>query len=635
MLRQVNARNADTLGLGRLLPGPSRNPFDNPARPGREQRYPKDSVRRGARHFSFSLFDDRNFELSYQVIARKWRPQNFDQLVGQDHVTVTLRNALRTGRLHHALLFTGPRGTGKTSSARILAKSIRCPNAVDFIPCDQCSSCKEIASGRSVDVIEIDGASNNGVESVRELRDTVVFMPAAGRFKIYIIDEVHMLSTAAFNALLKTLEEPPEHVIFVFATTEVQKIPATIMSRVQRFDFRRISTRIIAERLTLICNEDGVTFAEDAIWLIARQGDGSMRDSQSLLDQVITFAGKDLQLQTVTDILGLTDHQLVKDCLSAILHRTPAALGPVLQKLNKTAADPALFMQKLIEDVRHLSMVKIFDQDSAQMIDLPDSDLRTLKDFSVLVTEADLQILFDMALKGAQDINRASEPQWAMEMTLLRLAAAPRWVDFPRLYEALESGAAIPMAGPGAAPTLPNAATLPRAVQPPRSQSQAPAHAMPEHVQPQPARKTPISMSTAMNPQDRWFEFVQKLKGVESLLSAKLEPLFFIKAESGKLELTAPPNMMFLRDQIMDSANRTKIESLIEQHWGSRYALEVKISKEQVTGGTSAQGQAQQKAKAAESELIEQAEKNPKVASFNRVFQGRVQGLASKPPIKS
>lgn len=581
--------------------------------------------------------------MSYQVIARKWRPQNFEQLVGQDHITTTLRNALRTGRLHHALLFTGPRGTGKTSSARILAKSIRCPNAVDFIPCDKCPSCEEISLGRSIDVIEIDGASNNGVEAVRELRDTVGFMPATGRFKIYIIDEVHMLSTAAFNALLKTLEEPPEHVIFIFATTEVQKIPATILSRCQRFDFRRISTRTITERLQLICKAEGVEYSEDALWLIARQGDGSMRDSQSLLDQVITFAGPNLQVATVMSILGLTDHELIKECLSAILHRDPVALGPALKKFTRVAVDPSLFLQQLIQDLRHLTMVKVFDTDAAQMIDVPDSDLRALKDFSILVTEPDLQMLFDMALKGAQDVNRASEPQWALEMTLLRLASAPRWTDFSRLYQALDgTAAAIPAtevtpqparALPNAVPVAQSAAVSSSSSPPAVSANQAP------RPSPQPAptsapTRNNVAASANMNPQDRWFEFVQKIKRSDSLLGAKLEPLFFLKAEGGKLELAAPANMGFLREQLLNKENREKIESLIEQHWGSQYALDVRISKDAGNlQAPTAQGLARQKAKAAESELIEQAEKNPKVASFNRVFQGRVQGLTpSKSP---
>lgn len=492
-------------------------------------------------------------------------------------------------------------------------------------------------------MIEIDGASNNGVEAVRELRETVGFMPATGRFKIYIIDEVHMLSTAAFNALLKTLEEPPEHVIFIFATTEVQKIPATILSRCQRFDFRRISTRTITERLQLICKAEGVEYSEDALWLIARQGDGSMRDSQSLLDQVITFAGPNLQVATVMNILGLTDHELIKECLSAILHRDPAALGPALKKFTRVAVDPSLFLQQLIQDLRHLTMVKVFDADAAQMIDVPDSDLRALKDFSILVTEPDLQMLFDMALKGAQDVNRASEPQWALEMTLLRLASAPRWTDFGRLYQALDAAsAAIPAtevtpqparALPNAMPAAQSAAVASSSSPPVVAANQAPRPSSPPAPTSAPTRNN-VAASANMNPQERWFEFVQKIKRSDSLLGAKLEPLFFLKAEGGKLELAAPANMGFLREQLLNKENREKIESLIEQHWGSQYALDVRISKDAGNlQAPTAQGLARQKAKAAESELIEQAEKNPKVASFNRVFQGRVQGLTpSKPP---
>ena len=256
--------------------------------------------------------------LAYQVIARKWRPNSFNELVGQSHVSQTLLNALKSDRLPHALLFTGPRGTGKTSSARILAKALRCPNAVDFTPCNSCSDCEDIAAGRSVNVIEVDGASNNGVDAIRELRDAVGYMPSTGKYKVYIIDEVHMLSMSAFNALLKTLEEPPEHVVFVLATTEVHKIPNTVLSRCQRFDFRRIPFRAIAEHLGNICKSENISAEEQALWLLARQGEGSMRDSQSLLDQVITFSSGNITLQRVVEVLGLTDRQLLTDTLTAV-----------------------------------------------------------------------------------------------------------------------------------------------------------------------------------------------------------------------------------------------------------------------------------------------------------------------------
>ena len=259
--------------------------------------------------------------LAYQVIARKWRPQSFHDLVGQEHISTTLLNALRNDRLPQALLFTGVRGTGKTSSARILAKSLRCPNAKDFVPCGVCRECEDIANSRSLDVIEIDGASNNGVDAIRELRETVGYMPSSGRWKVYIIDEVHMLSTSAFNALLKTLEEPPPHVVFIMATTEAQKIPNTILSRCQRFDFRRIPSRQIAAQLQKICEAEGVRVEPEAVWLIARQADGSMRDSQSLLDQVITFAAGELTLAKAVDVLGLTDRTVLLETLTALVTR--------------------------------------------------------------------------------------------------------------------------------------------------------------------------------------------------------------------------------------------------------------------------------------------------------------------------
>jgi DNA polymerase III subunit gamma/tau len=364
--------------------------------------------------------------LSYEVIARKWRPKNFSQLVGQSHVSQTLLNALKNERLPHAMLFTGPRGTGKTSSARILAKALRCPHAKDFIPCDECTECQDISRGRSLNVMEIDGASNNGVESIRELRESVGYMPSFGKHKVYIIDEVHMLSTSAFNALLKTLEEPPDHVVFIMATTEVQKIPNTILSRCQRFDFRRIPIKLIASRLSEISEADGVKISEEALWMVARQGDGSLRDSQSLLDQVITFSGKEVTLEKVVDVLGLTDRVLLTELLNAFVHRDQQKVLEIVAKIYTSGVDSKIFIKELLEEIRNFLLVKACGEKSFDIVDLPESEVRYLIDLSASLTQEDIHLLFDMALKGANDISRSENAQVVLEMLLLRMSQAPR-----------------------------------------------------------------------------------------------------------------------------------------------------------------------------------------------------------------
>ncbi len=364
--------------------------------------------------------------MSYQVIARKWRPKTFEDLVGQSHIRQTLHNALKGDRLHHSLLLTGPRGTGKTSTARIIAKSLRCPKAIDFVPCNQCADCEDISLGRSLDVIEIDGASNNGVDSVRELRDTVAFMPSSGKYKLYIIDEVHMLSTSAFNALLKTLEEPPGHVVFIMATTEAHKIPNTILSRCQRFDFRRISTKAISENLLMICQAEGIQADPLALWSIARQGDGSMRDSQSLLDQLITFSGKEISVEKVTEALGLTDRRLILESLKALVLRDSQMMVEIAKKNFSAGYDPRNFVQDLLLEIRHALFIKLNPEAAQDLVDLPESEITELKELCAELSEEDMHLLFDMALKGASDLMRAQDQKIVLEMLLLRMAAAPR-----------------------------------------------------------------------------------------------------------------------------------------------------------------------------------------------------------------
>ena len=571
--------------------------------------------------------------MSYQVIARKWRPQIFTDMVGQDHITQTLTNALKNGRLPHALIFTGPRGTGKTSSARILAKSLRCPNAKDFIPCDECTSCLEISQSRSVDVIEIDGASNNGVDSIRELRDSVSYRPATGTYKVYIIDEVHMLSTSAFNALLKTLEEPPSHVVFIMATTEVQKIPATILSRCQRYDFRRIPTRQITQHLAQICKNEKLEINDDALWLVAKQGDGSMRDSQSLLDQVITFANGPMNVESVTKILGLTDRTLLFETLQALIERAEAQALALIRKLNLAGVEPTLFAQELLEIIRDLLFVKISGSDLNTLVDLPDSEITTMVDLGAKTHQEEIQMLFDMALKSAQDIAKSQDPRLVLEMALMRMVTAPNLLQLKDLLKSIETGSAPSISqksAPVAKNSLPPSQHEIKKVNERGSQSPSIQAAQSSQTQSQPHPKpqpqyTPQSLKN-LSPQERWLKFIERTRQNEALFAAKLENLIFVKEEAKKLILGVPQKLVFLKDQMNDKDTKLKLQSLIDSHWGPGYAFEVTVTKDS-SQGESAQTMVQKSQLKADEELKKNVSEHPMVKAAQNVFKGHIKSV--------
>jgi DNA polymerase-3 subunit gamma/tau len=358
--------------------------------------------------------------MSYLVLARKYRPQAFNGVIEQDHVTRTLSNAISANRVAHALLFAGPRGTGKTTVARILAKAMNCQTGPTPTPCNECRSCREITSGNAVDVFEIDGASNNSVDQVRELRDHIKYMPAHSMYKIYIIDEVHMLSMQAFNALLKTLEEPPPHVKFIFATTEPQKIPITILSRCQRHDFRRLSLQSITEHMADICQEEGFKIPQESLILIGREATGSMRDALSLLDQVLSCFRGSVSHDQVLEILGVMDRKYVSDLCSTILRGDTAAILDVLDDCYHRGYDLKKLYANLLEHLRNLLIVKM-GQNVDKLVDLPDNELAQMADQIREIPFAVLNQIFDRLFREEAIIRMSSDPRLALEMAFIRL----------------------------------------------------------------------------------------------------------------------------------------------------------------------------------------------------------------------
>ncbi len=553
--------------------------------------------------------------MSYLVLARKWRPQQFEDLVGQEHVSQTLKNAITADRVHHAFLFTGARGVGKTSAARIFAKALNCQEGPTTEPCGICPSCVEITASQGIDVFEIDGASNTGVDDIRELRENIRYLPSQSRYKIFIIDEVHMLSINAFNALLKTLEEPPEHAKFIFATTEPHKIPITIHSRCQRFDFRKIGLAQLQARLRFVVDQEQVQVSDVGLGMIARSGGGSMRDALSTLDQVIAFCGDQIADDDLQGLLGLVSRRILLDTIEAILGRDARQVLAAVQKVDEHGHSFRQFCQQLVELVRALVILKV-TQEPGDLLDFSETELQELRTMATPASLEDLQRLLGLLIRTEAELATSNYPRLNMEMVLVKLASLPAGVEVAKLVaklDALEKR----LAG-GALPTPP-AAPQPAPTPQPSSTDIPP----PPEPDPEPPGKKPEAPSVTAGDKS-WaglVEFVKQRR--RPRISALLEQSSLLLLELPRLEIGMPAKFYALADPDM----RESLETLATDYFGSKVKVEVKrINGEQQTPPSLHEERVQQQSDR-QRKLKENAEQHPMVKSAVEIFNGKIEEI--------
>ncbi|MGH7963020.1 MAG: DNA polymerase III subunit gamma/tau [Candidatus Binatia bacterium] len=504
--------------------------------------------------------------MSYLVLARKWRPQTFAEVVGQEHVTRTLRNAISSGRVAHAFLFTGPRGVGKTTTARLLAKALNCEHGPTPDPCNTCSNCTEITIGNALDVLEIDGASHTGVDNIRDLTEGVQYRPAKSRFRVVIIDEVHMLSNAAFNALLKTLEEPPAHVKFIFATTESHKILQTIVSRCQRYDFKRIPLRELMQRLRLVAEREKLTTDEVGLALLAREADGSLRDAESLLDQVVAWSGGVVSEQTVKEALGVADRQALFRMVEAVLAHDSAQAVRLVGDLYQYGYDPRRLCRDLLEHFRHLVVAKI-SSDPAPLADLPDHEVAAVREQVKTRSLEDLQRFFTVMLRAEEEVSKTAYTQLVMEMTLVKLASQPPVMPIDEALAKLEalynaSGAERPKAAPAGRTAQP----MTPAPQPP------PTPAVREETHTLRAVDSPDAETEQQSAWDGFLAAVQKEK-ISLFFALKSGRLLGVTSTALQIGINKDPYFK----ELTRKENHTLLEDTARRFFGR--ALKVEVTK--------------------------------------------------------
>ncbi len=539
--------------------------------------------------------------MSYLVLARKHRPATFEEVVGQEHVTKTLVGALKSGRLAHAFCFTGPRGVGKTSVARILAKALNCSQGPTPEPCGQCPQCREIDEGRALDVQEIDAASNSRVEDVRELREMIRYRPQASRFRVTILDEVHMLSKAAFNALLKTLEEPPEHAVFILATTDVHKVPLTILSRCQRYDFRRLSPRVLSRHLARVLDKEDCRLPPESLALMAREADGSVRDALSLLDQVLSLGRRELEHQEVVELLGLVDREMVAATAQAVLAGQAARVLELVEQVYAAGGEMQAFYAALQEHFRNLAAARSLEPGS-EIFGLSQEELAELAEQARQVSPETLHEIFEHLARAEEIFRRASQPRLVMEMTLLKLTQVRPVLSLEEIIARLEA-AGGGRSGEGAPPA-------PAGEPGPRAGTAAPSRPAAK------GRGAPASAEGALAELARY--------------AARSEPtlagyLGRARAEggSGELRIILPPSP--LARGLCTPQNQDKLGALAGELWEEAPRLKLEVAAEDEPGPEPSPAKLEQ---------VQELARHPAVLEAVEVFEAQVVSLEPAAPEK-
>jgi DNA polymerase-3 subunit gamma/tau len=545
-----------------------------------------------------AMADDGRSAMPYEVIARRWRPKAFEMIVGQRHVTETLKNAIAADRMAHALLFAGPRGVGKTTTARIVAKALNCASGPTATPCGTCPPCEEIATGRSMDCIEVDAASNTQVEKTRELLETVQYAPGRGHHKIYIIDEAHMLSTSSFNALLKTLEEPPPRVIFILATTEPHRIPATIHSRCQRHDFRLLGVAEIGGRLREIVEAEGVAADEGALTVLSQAAAGSLRDAQSLLDQAIACLGHRLEAAAVADLLGLVRAEVLAEAAEAILCREAAKALHLVDELARHGQDLRQFAVELGSHLRDLAILKVCAEPGT-LLEGARVDPAISRRQADRASLSELEAMLRALQQAEAEMRRSTQPRLILEMAVIRLTEIRGVHSVQGILDqlaTLENRLAGPQGGP-ARPTVLSLFDRPTAPSPdpaPTAPSAAVPRPAPKPPEPDPSRPRidPPAHATTAPPADiasGWDATVARLKGRKRLASvlAEVRPA---RLEADRLVLKVPNGNAFVRDTLEEHEARKMLAETASAAFGARLRVEYEFAPAEPTSSPTPTG---------------------------------------------